>query len=283
MGGKIYKAYPLANKKEMLQVTVNGNNPKIDITTVPRDSFATVIVVEVSKDFQAYNAPEIKTDFDIFMDTAQFAISTDIANAVIHYTTDGSMPTESSSVSEDVNNISSPASFTLKAACFLNGKAVSEVTEKYFSKETPIPGIKNKRITPGLLYKYYEGQWRKLPDFNSLKVAEKGRCIEPDIIVRKQENNYGLIFTGYLLVPETNVYQFQLTSDDGSLLRIGGKTLLNDGLHAMETKKLDVALEQGMHPVEIQFFQAGGGDGLIVSWKIGEMPATKIPAENWGQ
>jgi alpha-L-fucosidase len=282
LASKIYKAYPLANKKERLQVTADGNNPQIDMTSVTRDTFATVIVAEVAKDFHVYNAPEIHADYDIFMETAQFKISTDIANAVIHYTTDGSVPTESSPVSEDINKVSFPGSFTLKAACFLDNKAVSGVAEKHFSKETPVPSSNNENIKPGLQYKYYEGQWSMLPDFDSLKVVGKGICKQPNISVKKQDYNYGLVYTGYLSIPETNVYKFQLTSDDGSLLRIDGKTLLNDGLHAMETKILNIALEKGLHPVEIQFFQAGGGDGLTIDWKIGDQPATGIPAENWG-
>jgi len=282
MGGKIYKAYPLSSKKEILQVSIDGNTPKVDLTTVPKDSFATVIVLEVSKDFQAYNMPDIHADYDIFMDTAKFNISTDIAKATIRYTTDGSVPAESSPISENINEVTLPASFTLKAACFLDGKAVSGVAEKYFTKEIPMHGIKNVSIDPGLQYKYYEGQWDYLPDFDSLKVADKGVCKQPDLSLKKQDFNYGLVFSGYLNIPETNVYQFLLTSDDGSLLRIGGKILLNDGQHAMETRILNIALEKGLHPVEIQFFQAGGGDGITIDWKIGDKTVTHIPVENWG-
>ena len=282
LSGKIFKAYPLSNKKEMLKVIIDGYNPKIDISTVTKNSLATVIVAEVSKDFKVYNAPDIHADYDIFMDTVQFKISTDIANAVIHYTTDGSVPSGSSLVSEHINIVCPPASFTLKAICFVDRKAVSGMAEQHFSQEMPTPCIKNKSISPGLHYQYYEGQWSKLPDFSSIKVTEKGICKQLDLSVKKQEYNYGLVYSGYLNIPETNVYQFQLTSDDGSLFRIDGKTLLNDGLHGMETKMLNMALEKGIHPIEIQFFQAGGGDGLTISWKIGDKSVIKIPAESWG-
>ncbi len=282
LAGEIYKAYPLTNKKDMLKVIDDGNNPKIDMTSVTRDSFAMVIVVEISKDFKVYNAPEIQADYDIFLDTVKFKIITDIANSVIHYTTDGAMPNESSPVSENINMVNLPASFTLKAVCFLNGKAASGVAEQHFTKEMPVPCIKNKRVKAGLYYRYYEGQWSKLPDFNNLKVVEKGVCKQPDLLVKKQDYNYGLVYTGYLKIPETNVYQFQLTSDDGSLFRIGGKSLINDGLHAMETKIMNIALEKGLHPVEIKFFQAGGDDGLTISWKIGDESMTEVPKENWG-
>ena len=267
--------------KVTLKVTVDGNNPQIDVNPLPRDSFATVIAVEVPKDFQVYNSPDIQADHDIFMDTAQFKISTDIDSAVIHYTTDGSMPVELSPVAENTNKVILPASFTLKAACFLKGKAVSGVSEKYFFKEMPVLSVKNKRVKPGLLYRCYEGQWDKLPDFDTLKAAENGICNQPDLSVKKHDANYGLVFSGYLSIPETNVYQLQLSSDDGSALRIDGKTLMNDGAHAMVTKNMDIALEKGLHPVEIQFFQGGGDEGLTVAWKTGNKPVQKIPAENW--
>jgi len=281
LAGKIYKAYPLSNKNELLKVTVDGNNPEIDLNPVIRDNYATVIVVEAANDFKVYNAPEIQADYDIFLDAVKFKISTDIANAVIRYTTDGTIPAASSPASESVNTVSLPNSFTLKASCFLSGKAVSGMAEKHFSRETPLPGIKIEKVNPGLRYQYYEGNWNSLPDFSSLKAAETGLCEEPDLTIKKQDFNYGFLFTGYLNVPETNVYQFRLTSDDGSLLRIDSKKVLNDGLHAMETKILNITLEKGLHAIEIQFFQAGGGDGLTIDWKIGDQSTARIPAENW--
>jgi hypothetical protein len=44
-------------------------------------------------------------------------------------------------------------------------------------------------------------------------------------------------------------------------MTISGKILSNDGLHGMEGKSRDISLAKGLHPIEIHFFQAGGGDG----------------------
>ncbi|MBN2012126.1 alpha-L-fucosidase [candidate division KSB1 bacterium] len=282
LAGEIYKVYPLADKEKKLRVNVNGNNPQIDLTSVARDSFATVIVAEVDRKFRVFNPPDIEADYDIFLNTVQFKIITDIADAVIHYTTDGSVPSNASPIAENVNEVSLPASFTLKTACFIDNNIVSGVSEQYFSKETPIPSIKDKKIIPGLIYKYYEGQWSTLPDFSNLKPVRTGLGKQPDLGVKTQEFNYGLVYTGYVQIPKTSVYKFELTSDDGSMLRISGHTLMNDGLHAMETKTLNIALEKGWHPVEIQFFQAGGGAGLTIRGKVGNQVATIISAAYWG-
>ncbi len=281
LSGKIFKAYPLSDKSRNLNIISNGNNPEIDLSGVNPDSLATVIAVEVSKNMKVYNAPDIEAAYDIFNDTAEFRITTDIDNAVIHYTTDGSKPTEKSPVAKGLNKVSIPGSFTLKAFCFIDGKAVSGLAEHYFTKETPIPSVTVKNVEPGLHYIYYEGQWNNLPDFKKLKIAGKGVCKQPGITLKKRDTDYGFVFTGYLDVPETGVYRLQLASDDGSLLRISGKTLLNDGLHGMITKTLDVALEKGLHPVELEFFQASGGDGLTLDWKYGNNAVSPIPKENW--
>jgi hypothetical protein len=86
--------------------------------------------------------------------------------------------------------------------------------------------------------------------------------------VRRRIENYGVVFNGYLQVPGTGVYKFSITSDDGSVLNIAGKALLNDGLHGMEEKSVEIALGKGLHPIEVQFFQQGGDDGLILEWNL---------------
>ena len=89
---------------------------------------------------------------------------------------------------------------------------IRKSTESLYTEQS-IPGTKNKSNKSGLQYKYYEGQWRKLPDFNWLRVKGDGIYKQPDMTIKKQEFNYGLVYTLYLHVPETNVYQFRHTSD----------------------------------------------------------------------
>ena len=215
------------------------------------------------------------------MDTAKFEISTEDSTTIIRYTIDGSDPTTTSSEAKGVIKIVPGTSFLLKASCFLNGKVVSDISEQYFSHEKPISGTMNKSVQPGLLFKYYEGEWSMLPDFTLQTPIDNGIFSKPDISKRKRESNYGIVMKGYLKIPKTGVYKIYLTSDDGSCFTISGKTLLNDGLHGMETKTIDIALEEGLHPVEILFFQKGGGDGLEISWKTGDTNPVFITGEHW--
>jgi hypothetical protein len=41
------------------------------------------------------------------------------------------------------------------------------------------------------------------------------------------------------------------------------------------------ALEAGAHQVRVEFFEAGGGAGLIVSFQVPGVPKQPIPAEHW--
>ena len=226
-----------------------------------------MFVLETSDEVIVYNGPQISAEYSVFIDKAAFEITTDISNCVIHYTTDGSVPTKESAIAKGINEVNISSSFLIKALCFRGESAISGLTEKRLIKEVPVPAIAVRETKTGLEYRYFEGVWDRLPDFSVLKPMSKGIAQSIDLTVKKRNNDYGLIFSGYLWVPETAVYQFYLTSNDGSQMIISGKTLSNNGLHGMDQKSMDFALGKGFHPIEVQFFQAGGGDGLKLEWK----------------
>jgi len=79
-------------------------------------------------------------------------------------------------------------------------------------------------------------------------------------------------------VPATGVWTFHLTSDDGSVLRIDGDLVVdNDGLHSATTRSGRVALERGLHRIEVGFFEAGGQDDVVLEWTGPETPRQSVP------
>ena len=266
LSSKVNKAW-LLNSKNKLQVETAGNYLNIDVSKVEKEKFATVIVLETGDEVVVYNGPEIDAEYAIFIDKAAFKITSDIPGCIIRYTTDGSVPSSQSAIAEGTNTITAQASFVVKALGFIDGKAVSGLSEKGLSWERPLDALTDQKLKPGLNYQYFEGIWGQLPDFSALKPLGKGISQSVDLSMKKRKADYGLVFKGYLQVPETGVYQFYLSSNDGSKMILSGKTLSNDGLHGMDEKSMDIALAKGLHPVEIQFFQAGGGDGLKLEWK----------------
>ena len=267
LASRVDKAWLMQDNRKKLQVEKSGNYVNINISTVKKEKFATVIVLETSDEVVVYNGPEISAEYSVFIEKAAFKITTEIPGCIIRYTTDGSVPTRESPVAEGLNVVSLTASFVIKALCFKNGTAVSGLSEMGLSREKPLSAIAVQNTQPGLEYRYYEGIWGQLPDFSLLKPLDTGIAQNIVLTMKKRNNDYGLAFSGYLQVPATGVYQFFLTSNDGSKMIISGKTLFNDGLHGMDEKSLDLALETGLHPIEIQYFQAGGGDGLKLEWK----------------
>lgn len=70
---------------------------------------------------------------------------------------------------------------------------------------------------------------------------------------------------GYLVNLDNNYHQFSLTSDDGSLLYVDGLLVNNDGLHSTATVSNSKLLTVGAHYFELDFFQGGGMQSLILN------------------
>jgi alpha-L-fucosidase len=277
----ILKAYPLASKKQKLKIEKQGNCPVIDLSNVEPNQWATVIAVEVPNEISVYHAPAIETNFSVFLDTIIFSTSCNIENAIIRYTTDGSIPDANSPTSVEKNILNPTSDFVLKAACFNGSNIASYVSEMEFKKTAVVAASKVNITKPGIRYNYYKKNWEALPDYSTETPVESGICDSPNTNIRKRDFSFGFLFNGYIDIPKTGIYQFRLTSDDGSLLSLSGNTIMNDGIHGMETKILDIALEKGLHPIEIQYFQQGGGHGFDFSWKSGDEEALPVDKIYW--
>ena len=80
-------------------------------------------------------------------------------------------------------------------------------------------------------------------------------------------DDVGAVYSGWIEIPTGGVWSFFTNSDDGSRLRIGTTTVVNnDGLHGMVEATGSIALAAGRHAIRIEFFERGGGAGLIASW-----------------
>ena len=83
---------------------------------------------------------------------------------------------------------------------------------------------------------------------------------------RLSEERFGFVFHTWVEVPETGVYLFSLSSDDGSRLWLHDSLLVdNDGLHGMREMVGAVALSKGYHPIRIEHFERTGSQGLRVA------------------
>jgi hypothetical protein len=91
-------------------------------------------------------------------------------------------------------------------------------------------------------------------------------------------SNFGADITGFLFVAANDTYQFTLNSDDGSLLYIDGVLVVdNGGTHGPRSVTNSTFLTAGLHPFEVQFFEAYGGDSGVDLYLPSGINCTAIP------
>ncbi|MBO9700376.1 MAG: hypothetical protein J7604_09225 [Sporocytophaga sp.] len=131
----------------------------------------------------------------------------------------------------------------------------------------------------GLSYKYYEGTWSFMPNFNSLATVKTGSVTNFDLTPRNKDGQIGFVYTGYVNVPTDGQYTFYTSSDDGSQLFIG-KTLIvnNDGEHAATEKSGSLGLKAGKHAITVYYFNNQPSIGLSISYSGPGVTKQVIPA-----
>ena len=191
-------------------------------------------------------------------------------NAEVRYTLDGTEPVEASELFTYPFIVDN--SVTVKARVFSPGAKPSS------SDRSNIVFIDKDKN--GIKYKYYQGKWRGIPDFNRLKAERTGKTYTFSLDgIDDLSDAFGLVMTTNLFIEKGGEYTFTLNSNDGSKLFIDGKLIVNsDGLHGFMEEKGKVNLSKGMHKVRLEYFQAGGGRGLELLYRGPGVEEQYVPA-----
>jgi len=129
------------------------------------------------------------------------------------------------------------------------------------------PPLQLKTTEPGVRYEYYEGQWKHIPDFDSLTALRSGVAAQFVIPEKNSGENFGVRYNGYIKIPADGLYTFYVNSDDGASLTIDNTLIAdNDGQHAPKEESGTIMLKSGFHKIQAGFFQASGGKTLDVSF-----------------
>jgi len=85
-------------------------------------------------------------------------------------------------------------------------------------------------------------------------------------------------YTGLLHVDRPGTYHFQIQADDGARLTLDGQ-VLGEGLTAGQPNTFDATadLTAGDHPIQVDYFQQGGGSGLRFFWSLNDGPKSPVP------
>jgi hexosaminidase len=91
---------------------------------------------------------------------------------------------------------------------------------------------------------------------------------------------FGLKYRGYLDIPQDGIYSFYLTCDDGGILKIAGREVIdNDGNHSAIEKNGQVALKKGYQKIALDFIEGGGGYMLQLKYSVNGSEPRDIPAQ----
>jgi cytochrome c553 len=116
-----------------------------------------------------------------------------------------------------------------------------------------------KSKEPNLEYKAYFGSWTSVPPLDGKPPVKSGRCNGFDTSVAGRNDDFAVRYEGFLRIRRDGEYRFHLGSDDGSLLFIDGKKVVDaDGVHPHSESSGSVYLSRGMHPLRVDYFQGGG-------------------------
>lgn len=229
---------------------------------------------------EVVSIPYINKDLDLFIDETEVNLGSATKDAEIRYTLDGKEPAETSALYEKPLKLTETT--LIKAKAFKTGMKPSrtmtiQATKANFREPISVNPEKN-----GTSYRYYEGLYHKVADIGKTRMLESGVMPEPSIEGAKQEDHFAYIFEGLIYCPEDGVYEFLTRSDDGSVLLIGDRQVVNnDGSHAAIPATGRIALKKGYHPYTLLYFEDYEGEHLSWAWKL---PSSKefapIPAAN---
>ena len=122
-------------------------------------------------------------------------------------------------------------------------------------------------------YEVYAGHYTSVPDFSSLTPIETGTSASIRDDVGPLTDDYGLVFTQTLSVTSAGIYEFQLTSDEGSKLWIDGVLVVdNDGEHVAVTVTGSRNLTAGSHSLRVEYFDNTGVQELEVRYRKQGLP-----------
>jgi len=147
LDNKVLKAFILADHKESsLPIIHQFNDITIQVPSEAPDSIISVIALDIEGPAVIIEPPEITSDADIFIDKADITLKSDVKNAKIRYTLDGSDPVAGSPLYSRPIRLNNSAIVT--ARLFRNGRLISGIKQHTFEKVKPRKALKTYGLSP---------------------------------------------------------------------------------------------------------------------------------------
>jgi len=202
----------------------------------------------------------------VFVDKGRLHINKPLAGLTIRYTTDGTVPIIQSKVFNEDLIVTKPVVF--KVAAFRANGNMGDIYTINYEQQNYLKPVHLSDAKKGLKFSYYPHFYKTVNAVQEKDLANEGISKAIEIPLAKTAGSFVTRHKGYFYAAETGIYSFALRSDDGSVLKIGNRMLIdNDGLHSAIEKTAQIALEKGYHPFELLFLEGGGGYTLQLQYK----------------
>ena len=144
-----------------------------------------------------------------------------------------------------------------------------------------IPAVDVKSSGNGVSFTRYKGDFLSTSEMLA-KGTIDGKGVKPffGIDEAEDEDHFGYVFDTWLKVEQTGIHQFNIISDDGAVMFVDGKEVLNvDGSHPDRSGWAILNLEKGMHHIELRYFEDFETQKLDVVLTCPDGQNGPIPAE----
>lgn len=140
------------------------------------------------------------------------------------------------------------------------------------------PAVNASSPKPGVAYTYYEGKCKRVDQIASCIKVKEG--VMPNFSIKEAavSDHFAYDFRTLIKIPEKGVYRFYTFSDDGSMLYIDGKEVVNnDGGHSARRAEGKIALEKGFHELRVLYFEDYMGQEMEVGFSGRDIPEIPLP------
>ena len=215
---------------------------------------------------------------NVFTDADTLTVKKPAPQMRIFYATDGSLPKTSSAELE--GSLIIKQSQVIKLAAFMPNGLRGDIYTLNYKKQDYAPAVSVNAPKPGLVGNYYKAFFKQTSLIG--KANSDSTFTTSTIAVPATVNapSFAVTYRGYISIPADGVYSFYLTCDDGGVLKIADRMVVdNDGLHSAIEKNGQVALSRGLQPFALDFVEGGGGFALKLKYSINGSEPKEIPSE----
>ncbi len=209
-------------------------------------------------------------------DKAKIELKTQITNGRIFYTLDGSEPNTNSAEYKKTLEIplNQNESKELKTIIVNENGRKSSIYAATLLRRPYLEATELKDPKVGLKYTLYKNAVKSVNELEQVKSTEIGETKSVLLTQFSDKTNkfadvFGVVFDGFISIPNDAIYEFELLSDDGSVLMIGDEKVVdNDGEHSSQVRTGMIPLRKGFHRIKLKYFQSGGDANLALRWGV---------------